>query len=126
MLNKDDVEAEEERLRADARQLPDEARAAFFREVTRQLRDPDTYAVLNWFFLAGLHHFYLGRWGRGLFDLGFFLAGIVLIAMGQTLAGIVFVLFISIVELWALFRSQIIVHNFNNEIYRRVLRKYYS
>lgn len=124
MLNRDEVEAEEEQLRAEARKLPDDARAAFFREVTRQLRDPDTYAVLNWFFLAGLHHFYLGRWGRGLFDLGLFLTGIALIALGQALAGIALVLFISVVELWALFRSQIIVQHYNNEIVRRVLSKY--
>lgn len=56
---RDTVEAEEERLRARARALPDRERAAFHREATRALRDPDTYGVLNWFLVVGLHHFYL-------------------------------------------------------------------
>lgn len=76
MLDRDSVEAEEEQLREAAAALPDEQRRGFYREVKRELKDPDTYAVLNWFFLVGLHHFYLRRWGRGLLDIGLVIAGI--------------------------------------------------
>lgn len=124
MLDQREVNAEEERLRELARALPDEQRKAFFQDAKRQLRDPDTYAVLNWFFLAGVHHFYLGRWGRGLFNLGLFVAGIALIIAQQVWLGIGLILLVSVGELWALFRAQIIVQDWNNEVYRSLLEKH--
>lgn len=124
MLHQRDVDAEEERLRVQASALPSEQRKAFYRDVKRQLRDPDTYAVLNWFFLAGLHHFYLGRWGRGFFNLAVFLAGVALIILQQVWPGIALIVLVSAWELWALFRAQIIVQNWNNQLYRRLLRRY--
>lgn len=124
MLHQRDVDAEEECLREQANSLPDEQRKAFYCDVKRQLRDPDTYAALNWFFLAGLHHFYLGRWGRGLFNLAVFLAGVVLIILQQIWLGIALIVLVSVWELWALFRAQIIVQNWNNQLYRRLLGRY--
>lgn len=122
MLDQQAVNAEEERLRKIASELPDEQRKEFFQELSRSLRDPDTYAALNWFFLTGLHHFYLGRWQRGALDLGAFLLGLVCLVTGQVLAGIALLAFVSIIELWALFRAQIIVQDWNNQIYRRLLQ----
>jgi TM2 domain-containing membrane protein YozV len=124
MLKQQDVDAEEERLRELARQLPEAQRKAFYHEVKRELRDPDTYAVLNWFFVAGLHHFYLGRWIRGVIDLGVFLLGVALIIVQLTWPGIALILLVTAWELWALFRSQIIVQDWNNAVYRRLLRRY--
>lgn len=126
MLRKQEVEAEEERLRAMANSLPDAERKAFYRQASQALKDPDTYAVLNWFFLTGLHHFYLGRWGRGVLDLGAFLAGIWLILSGLVIAGIALIVLITLVEFWALFRSQVIVQDWNNRIYRHLLERYRS
>lgn len=123
-MHQRDVDAEEERLRERAGALPDEQRKAFYRDVKRQLRDPDTYAALNWFFLAGLHHFYLGRWGRGLFNLAVFLAGVALIILQQVWPGIALIALVSTWELWALFRAQIIVQDWNNRLYRQLLSRY--
>lgn len=124
MLNQQDVNAEEERLRQLANTLSDEQRKEFYRDVKRQLRDPDTYAVFNWFFLAGLHHFYLGRWGRGLLNLAVFLLGVALIIVQLVWLGITLIVLVSVWELWALFRAQIIVQDWNNQLYRRLLKRY--
>ncbi|MEX1033188.1 MAG: TM2 domain-containing protein [Cellvibrionaceae bacterium] len=123
MLNQQEVDAEEERLREMAGKLPDDKRKAFYREASRQLRDPDTYATLNWFFLVGLHHFYLGRWQRGLVDLGAFLLGLFLLFAQQYLLGSLLIGIVAIVELWALFHAQIIVQDWNNGIYQRLLEQ---
>lgn len=124
MLNQRDVNAEEERLRALAAALPDAQRKAFYQEAKRRLRDPDTYAVLNWFFLAGLHHFYLGKWEWGLLNLAVFTAGIVLMFIQSVWLGLGLILLVSAWELWALFRSQIIVQDWNNRLYRDLLERY--
>ncbi len=118
------IEAEDDRLRAAAAKLPDKQRAAFYREARRRLRDPDTYAVLNWFFMVGLHHFYLGRYARGLVDIGLVAAGIGLMIGGDVLVGLGAILGVFILELQALFRSQAIVQAWNNRIQRELLREY--
>lgn len=124
MLNQREVDAEEERLRQLAAALPDAQRKAFYQEAKRKLRDPDTYAVLNWFFLAGLHHFYLGKWEWGLLNLTVFMAGIALMFLQSVWLGLALILLISVWELWALFRSQIIVQDWNNRLYRDLLERY--
>ena len=124
MLRQQDIDDEEERLREIAGALPGEQRRAFYREVSRELRDPDTYAALNWFFLVGLHHFYLHRWVRGAVNLGVFLLGVGLLFAQQFFDGIALIVLISVLELWALFRSQIIVQDWNNRVYRRLLERH--
>ena len=124
MLDQRAVDAEEDRLRAAAAGLPDKERAAFYREARRRLRDPDTYAVLTWFFMVGLHHFYLGRHGRGVLDIGLVAVGIGLMIGGHVLAGLGPILAVFILELQALFRSQVIVQAWNNRIQRELLREY--
>lgn len=124
MLRKEEVAAEEERLRACATDLPDERRSRFYREVKDELRDPDTYAALNWLFLLGIHHFYLRRWGRAALSLGLMLMGVVLIVMGSIWPGISLIAAVVLFETWELFRSQVIVQDWNNAVFRRVLDKY--
>lgn len=124
MLNQQEVDAEEERQRELAATLPDEKRKAFYRDVSRELKDPDTYAVLNWFFLIGLHHFYLRRWARGMLDLSLFLLGLLLLFAQQPVLGIALIVLVSAMELWALFRAQLIVQDWNNGIYRRLLQRH--
>lgn len=124
MLDRDAVQAEDERLSELASQLPDAQRKEFYRALSRELKDPDTYAALNWFFLAGLHHFYLGRWWWGAIDLAVFIIGVSLLFLQQYLLGILLILIISAVELWALFRAQVIVQDWNNRLTRELLRRH--
>jgi len=124
MLKQEEVEREEERLRALARELSDEDRKAFFEAFSKRVKDPDTYAVLNWFFPVGIHHFYLRRWARGLADIGLMLAGIALIAGGAIPLGVLLIGMVVVWELWALFRSQVIVQDWNNRTFRELLKRY--
>lgn len=123
MLNQQQVDAEEEQLREQAAALPDEQRNVFYQQLKPLLRDPDTYATLNWCFLAGLHHFYLGQWGRGLFNLLVFVLGVALLFTPLLLIGIALLVLISVAELWALFRAQIIIQHWNNQLMRRLLQR---
>ncbi|MDP5142398.1 TM2 domain-containing protein [Rheinheimera baltica] len=121
MLNQQQVDAEEERLREQAAALPDTERLALYQQLKHELRDPDTYATLNWCFLAGLHHFYLGQWLRGVANLMVFIVGVLLLLMGFYWLGWGLIVAISVVELWALFRAQIIIQHWNNQIMQRLL-----
>jgi hypothetical protein len=123
MLQQEHVNEQEEALREAVRSLTDEQRKAYFKAFNRQLKDPDTYASLNYFFITGLHHFYLGRWLAGLFDLGVFIAGVVLIIIGQWQLGVGMIVVMSLLELWALFRAQVIVQDYNNRISRQILNE---
>ncbi|MFC1626117.1 TM2 domain-containing protein [Pseudomonadota bacterium] len=120
-LKQREVDAREEELRLEARELPDEQRKAYFEQTERRLKDPDTYAVLNYLFIAGLHHFYLGRWFRGLINLAVFSGGIYLMYLDQWKNGFIVIGIITALELYALFRSQIIVKHYNNRISEEIL-----
>ncbi|MFC1537070.1 TM2 domain-containing protein [Pseudomonadota bacterium] len=120
-LKQREVDAREEELRLEARELLDEQRKAYFEQTERRLKDPDTYAVLNYLFIAGLHHFYLGRWFRGLINLAVFSGGIYLMYLDQWKNGFIVIGIITALELYALFRSQIIVKHYNNRISEEIL-----
>jgi TM2 domain-containing membrane protein YozV len=121
MLNQEDVELREEELRLDIRELPDEKRKLFYERAEKELKDPDTFAVLNYLFIAGLHHFYLGRWLRGLSNLLVFSAGVYLMYLEQWRNGLIVIGIITVFELYALFRAQIIVKNYNNRVSTDIL-----
>jgi len=121
MLSRETVDQEEELIRQAVSQLSDNKRKNYFSIVKKQIKDPDTYAVLNWFFIAGLHHFYLNKWAQGVVGLTIFLAGVILIFAGMEWLGMLMILGISVIELYALFRSQIIVKNYNNQVMRNAI-----
>jgi hypothetical protein len=117
-----DAELEEERLRLAVRTLSDDQRCRFYDIATPRLRDPDTYAVLNWSLLAGMHHFYLGRWLRGSATLLCFIGGVAALFNEALRWPALLVLSIILAkELSELFRSQTIVKNHNNRMMARAL-----
>lgn len=120
MLSREQVHEAEERLRKNVRALPDNKRLDFFKKAEQNLKDPDTYAALNYFFIAGLHHFYLGKWVRGFLNISIFLAGVVLLFTPLTIIGLLLIIAITIVELYALFKSQTIVQDHNNRILEKI------
>ena len=124
MLRQEEVDAEEEALRKAIRELSEEQRVEFYRKAGKAVKDPDTYAALNWFFITGLHHFYLGRWQWGLVDIGALLVAIGCFVAGLVLPGVILLAIVYSWELWQLFRSQIIVQDWNNRLYRDLLRRY--
>lgn len=78
-LNAAEVARQEEDLRLRARELPDQARKLYFERVKKEIKDPDTYAVLNWFFVTGLHHMYLGDFVRGTINLALMVWAIIML-----------------------------------------------
>ena len=116
------IQAEEERIRQWVRELPDDKRLAFFKQAEKSLKDPDTYATLNYLFIAG----YLGKWIRGSINLLIFVAGVLCIFTGLTGLGILILIAISAVELKALFKAQLVIQDYNNgvmqAIYREIVR----
>lgn len=121
MLSRDDVDRQEELLRNKLADLPDEKRKGYYKTVKGKIKDPDTYAVCNYLFVVGLHHFYLGNWRRGCIDLGIFLAGLIFFMFGEFIIGLVLMLIVLAIEFYALCRSQIIVQDFNNKIMQQIL-----
>ena len=125
MLDKEAVQEREEKIRLLVRELPDRDRLAFFKESEKQLKDPDTYAVLNYIFIAGLHHFYLGKWRHGLVNIAIFWTGVALCftVYPYTLAGLIVIIAITVFEFYELFQSQVIVQDYNNNVMRSVYDK---
>ncbi len=128
MSYKKEVQEKEESIRKLVRKLPDDMRLTFFKESEKKLKDPDTYATLNYIFIAGLHHFYLGKWGHGLINIVVFWVGVLLLFSNYTGIGVIIIIAISIFELYQLFKSQTIVQEHNNgvmeEIYQGIHKAY--
>lgn len=121
MLDQRRVNADEESLRQQVRDLPDAARARFYSEVGERLRDPDTYAVLSYSLICGIHHLYLRRYGLWLLELILSVIGILLLLTPWLPAGVVLLIALLALELYCLFRSQVIVQDYNNRVMREVL-----
>lgn len=122
------LDREQELLDAAVAALPAEQRQLYYERSTEAFKDPDTYATLAYMFIAGLHHFYLNRWDRGLLDISFNLGGLALIGYGvirdqlsSVLLGVGIVVAIAISELSYLFRSQQIVKRYNLDRQREIL-----
>jgi TM2 domain-containing membrane protein YozV len=124
-VSKEAVQEQEESIRKMVRELSDEMRLSFFKESEKKLKDPDTYAALNYLFITGLHHFYLGKWGRGLMNIVVFWIGVFILFTDYIGIGVLMIITISIFELYELFKSQTIVQEHNNgvmeEIYRNIV-----
>ena len=121
-LKKDLVEYQSQNLKERVRELNEDQRRHYFNLLEPALKDHDTYAVLNYLLLPGLHHFYLGKFFRGSLNLIILLTGTLLIFFTKyVFVGTLIIFFILIVELLALFRSQVIVMNHNNHLSKEIL-----
>ena len=116
-MSMEQLKLEEDELRKEIAALPTELKKLYFRTEEQRIKDPDTYAVLNYFFLAGLHHFYLGKSLFGALNLLAMLLGIIFFEFG----GWVLFILVIVIELPQLFRSQSIVQKYNNGVMRNTL-----
>tara|TARA_R110001599_G_scaffold198340_3_gene395039 strand:- start:1183 stop:1575 length:393 start_codon:yes stop_codon:yes gene_type:complete len=121
-LRTESVHEAAESLRHKVEGLSNAQRAEYYAQYTHAIKDPDTYAVLNWVFLAGLHHFYLQHYLRGLLNLSVMTIGIALCFVLPMLGGAL-ILLITLIELPALFRSQLIVEAHNVDLGLDIYRK---
>jgi hypothetical protein len=123
-MTSDSLRQQEEQLRLQIANLNPEQKKAYYALEVAQVKDPDTYATLNWAFLAGLHHFYLGKWQRGLINLVLMLiGGLLYFSALLPFVGGVMILLVFIIELPQLFKSQQIIHRYNNELMQRLLKE---
>lgn len=123
-MDSETVKQHEEALRQQVRQLDEPQRKQFYHQFNQQMKDPDTYAVLNYLFLAGLHHFYLGKMARGWGNLLIFGLGLLLMIVGLAWIGFAVILAITIIELKALFQSETIVTDHNNRLMESLLTQF--
>ncbi len=117
MMKNEQLRIEEQQLRAQIALLLIEQKRQCYALELQYIKDPDTYAALNWLFLAGLHHFYIGKWQRGLINLTLMLIGVVLyFSHVLPLLGAALILVIFMTELPQLFNSQKIIYQYNNQL----------
>tara|TARA_R110001592_G_scaffold88240_5_gene259929 strand:+ start:1892 stop:2290 length:399 start_codon:yes stop_codon:yes gene_type:complete len=120
--DKEQLRLEENQLRAQVAALSVAQKRRYYAQELQHIKDPDTYAALNWVFVAGLHHFYLGKWQKGLINLTLMFAGVLLYLSGVfALLGAVLILFVFIIELPQLFNSENVINNYNNQLMERLL-----
>ena len=133
-LRSQTVEEQEENLRTTAGELEETERKFFFKRFSEEYKDPDTYAVLNFFFIGGLHHFYLKKYVRGFVNLSLSISGFVLMftapfqeindyQVGAFGAGISILALVTLIEIPNLFRSQTIAKDYNNRLSRKILKE---
>jgi hypothetical protein len=123
-MDEESLRQEEEQLREQITQLSSEQKKRYYALEVAQVKDPDTYAALNWAFFAGLHHFYLGKWQRGALNLVLMLiGGLFYFSQLQPLLGGGVILLVFIIELPQLFNSQKIIHQYNNHLMKRLLKQ---
>lgn len=120
-LRREDVDRHKEELRGRINALEASQRKAFYARFKQELKDPDTYAVLNYFFLAGLHHMYLGKFMRGSLNFFILMFGLGFMIWGFLAIGLFLMVFILLTELMALFRSEVIVNHHNNQLSEDIL-----
>tara|TARA_R110001583_G_scaffold39399_6_gene126264 strand:- start:21968 stop:22366 length:399 start_codon:yes stop_codon:yes gene_type:complete len=120
--DKEQLRLEENQLRAQVAALSVAQKRRYYAQELQHIKDPDTYAALNWVFVAGLHHFYLGKWQKGLINLTLMFAGVLFYLSGVfALLGAVLILFVFIIELPQLFNSENVINNYNNQLMERLL-----
>ena len=127
MQSQEEVNKEENNLRNEIQKLSDENKKIFYSKIEKEIKDPDTYAVLNWLFIAGLHHFYLKKWLNGTINLTVFLVGFILFFSDNNTffgIGVGMLLSLFIVELIQLFKSQLILQDYNNIVTKRLLNEF--
>lgn len=116
-MSKEELLNEEEQLRQAINQLTSEQRKRYYQYEQERVKDPDTYAVLNWFFAAGLHHFYLGKFAHGAINFIVMMIGLFFINTW----GWVLIVAVFIFELPQLIKSQQIIHSYNNQVMADIL-----
>ncbi|MDK9778577.1 MULTISPECIES: hypothetical protein [unclassified Vibrio] len=109
------LEKQEELLRSQVNSLPEHQKKEFYERQSKRLKDPDTYATLNWFFLGGFHHCYLGKYALFALELILLIVSIVGFVLGHPSAFLILALLV-IYELPQLFFSQKIARQHNYQL----------
>jgi hypothetical protein len=120
--NLSELEEKEELLRKQVAELSSEERKIFYQKQSEQLKDPDTYATLNYLFLGGFHHLYLEKYLWFFGELLALILSLFLIFSGENF-GFCILIAIAIIELPQLFFSQKIARAHNYKLSCALLEK---
>jgi TM2 domain-containing membrane protein YozV len=124
MFSEKELNLEEHEIREVVRALPTTQQFRYHQLEVRLLKRPSTYKALNWLFPLGVHHFYLGRWARGLITLSLTLGGILMIVVvHMTAYGIMLLLATVLIEIPQLLNARLLVHSRNNRIMAACLKQ---
>jgi hypothetical protein len=116
---------EENQLRGQISCLSVEQKRHYYAQESEQIKDPDIYALLNWFCITGLNHFYLGNFQRGLINIFILLTGVLFcISNTYIILGLTILILAFIIELPQLFDSENIVKNYNNQLMKKILEQF--
>jgi hypothetical protein len=113
------LEAQEEELKQQVNGLTQRQKKRYFAEQTRQLKDPDTYAVLNWAFLGGFHHLYLRKYRLFIVECTLLVIAIIGLVMSQPYFALILVGLV-LFELPQLFLAQKIARQYNYHVSRSI------
>ncbi|WP_391090970.1 hypothetical protein [Vibrio sp. NH-UV-68] len=111
----EELEKKEELLRSQVNSLSENQKKEFYELQSKRLKDPDTYATLNWFFLGGFHHCYLGKYALFALELTLLTVSIIGLVLGHSSALLILVLLV-VYELPQLFFSQKIARQHNYKL----------
>ena len=106
------LEKNEELFRRQLNGLSKEQKKAFYELQSKKLKDPDTYAALNWLFLGGVHHFYLRKYALFAIELTLLTVSIIGFFLGHA-SSIYIIILLAVYELPQLFFSQKIARQYN-------------
>ncbi|MGF1704388.1 hypothetical protein [Enterovibrio baiacu] len=110
-----ELERREEMLRQRVNALSVEKKKAFYAAQGENLKDPDTYASLNWLFIGGFHHIYLGKYT--IFFIEFSILVFSIIGLFSGVHAVVYLLIALVLyELPQLFFSQKIARQHNYDM----------
>lgn len=124
MFSEKELNLEEHELREQIRSLPDNQRQYYMTLESAGLKSPDRYLLLNRLFPLGLHHFYLGRWGRGVVNGGLTASGLaLLLGTDQLVYGLMLLAAMVFIEIPQLLNARHLVHSRNNRIMARCLAR---
>lgn len=115
----DCLEEQEELLRNKINALSDEQKKIFYRQQSKLIKDPDTYASLNWMFLGGVHHFYLRKYKIFALEISLLTISIISLIAGFDLAILILVA-MTLYEAPQLFFSQKIARQYNYDVSERI------
>ncbi|WP_108946735.1 hypothetical protein [Shewanella halifaxensis] len=121
----DDLEDQEEQLRSRVNALTTEQKKNYYRQQAVQLKDPDTYASLNWLCLGGFHHLYLKKYRLFAIEFSCLIIAIIGLCLGFHYA-VYLLIAIAIFELPQLFFSQKIARQYNYQVSSELLKKIMS
>jgi hypothetical protein len=130
MFSQKELNLEEHQLRERIHALSAEERARYDALEIPRLRQASTYLLLNALFPFGIHHMYLGRWGRALLSLALTTAAI-LTAIGRApwdsepnpLLAFMLMLAMVLIEVPQMMNARLLVQSRNNRAMDQCLKQ---